>query len=305
MNHKVLIFVAVALYGVLCLGTPELDSVGAYAGSVRILVEGSGEWNVGPERSVGAPDGLCDTCNGARRDVLLGGFDMTLPYGAVPRGLKVTLWGARINAENPLSVQLSVNGAPRGDLKQVYFPEGNCSFVGPRSLGGETDTWGIELTDTVIASDLEVRVNSGGGFGWRYIDAVRVDVYYAKPYCYAGFDGELDFSPASRDQAEDPSYVGVVSTASLPFSVDTNLAWCDFTLRFTPFQRAHHTLPTTMTYSFGDHVNIVLRDPVYAVPLTAPRGEHEGSLYLTVERSGHIDPAGTYEAAVYLKCVSL
>lgn len=305
MNRKVLIFVAVALYGVVCLGTPHLDSIGAYAGSVRIPVEGSGEWNIGPERSVGAPDGLCDTCSGARRDVLFGGFDLALPYGVVPSGLKVTLWGARIRAENPLSVQLAVNGAPRGDLRQVYFPEGNCASVGARSLGGETDTWGIELTDTVIASDLEVRVNSGGDFGWRYIDAVRVDVYFTKPYCYVRFDGELDFTPGSRDQVEDPSYVGVVSTASLPFSVDTNLAWCDFTLGFTPFQREHHTLPTTMTYSFGDHRNVELKGPVYAAPLTARRGEHEGSLYLTVARSGHTDPAGTYEATVYLKCVGL
>lgn len=143
----------------------QAGSVSSYATRV-VANEG---WNDG--RATGDPNKVCSTCNRARVTLELGGFTFTLPATATVSKIQVDIVGARINAHYPVKVRVNLEGQSLPE-RILYLPEGNCGSVSARSVW-----WDVNLPAWAVRN-LTVSINSGDGFGWRYVDAVRVTLVY-------------------------------------------------------------------------------------------------------------------------------
>jgi len=144
-------------------------TVSAYA--TRVL--SFDRWN-GPDRALRAPNGVCSTCQYARARLVVGGFDLTLPAQAQIARVTVELTGARATGQvSALPVSLMVGSRVLAEAL-IELPIGNCSATAARTV---TWTTGLSVRD-LSSPDLAVSITSGDGFGWRYVDAVKVVVEF-------------------------------------------------------------------------------------------------------------------------------
>ncbi len=236
-------------------------------------------------------------------------FGLHVPEVAVIVGILVRPKAGRTSANRTLQVQLMRNGTPVGSAKAwTPSPMTACEDTQTVALGGSEDLWGATWTPVdVNAQHFGVRISSGTGPGTRVVDAVEIRVFYELPTesCKVELLGSLSFSLHDSTRVQDPSFRGSVLTEHVQFVVTTSMEACTFTIRYTPFQGTLGVLPTTLNYSFGPVHNAELRDPPGVVTLQAPRGETSGSLFLTVLRDGHRDPAVLYWATVTVMCMNL
>ncbi len=301
---------AVALLCPLIMGQTFEGEESNYGGLAKSVTWESWE---DPCNAEGAPDDKCASLTlkpGGQGFLDVTGFGFGLPVDATITGIQVWVKAGRIggNPATKLAVQLMKYGVPVGNEKEMPLSAAStCEDTKKTPLG---DRWGVEDWDVsdVNASGFGVRLSrKGTHHGERLVDAVQITVYYdvveEPPFCYGGFDGDLEFASASLADAQAPSYRGSVSTKDLRFYVDTNQEHgCDFRLSFEQFESTEKVLTTTMTFGFVGESDTI--DAGF-VQLLAPKGENTGSLFLTVTREGHNDPEGTYIATVSLMCVDL
>lgn len=206
-----------------------------------------------------------------------------------------------------LRAQLLGGPGPGTEMPWLAVPAGDCLSTAVQTLGGVDVLWGNAWTPAAIndpAFGVEITTETGGG---SRVDWVEVIVYYtvSEGSCDVGFAGVLSFSEQALSTVQDPAYVGPVSTDVVGFYVHTGRAMSTVSLTFSPFTGPVKMLPTTLTYAFDGNVATTVGEEQTLIELMAAQGERSGWLYLTVERDGRADPAGTYEATVTLICTGL
>lgn len=306
-----LVVLSGALLGVYGWGQVLRGEESSYAGHVVSV-----EWT-DSQNALGASDGSCSTTEVNDAFLFFTDFDFDVPVNATITGIEVTFTAGH-SAGGRFGLYLLKEGTRVGQWRTVGLGThvtscvdawtgsyGGVSGTNPLWQRGEGPLW--TATD-INHSGFGVRVASGSTEGIRRVDAVKITVYYTlvedPPYCTVRFGGELLFGGA-LDTVQAPSFRGEVSTQSVPFHISTNMDDCVCILGSTPFESSSKVLPTMMSFATPwDGVHTTVNSPS-SVILSAPEGDHEGMIRLTVIRDAHNDPEGTYTATVTLICVGL